>query len=81
MSLTISDEIIRASGLSEQELLLEVILLLFQQNRISLGKASQLSGMTRLQFQHELATRKIPVHYDVEDFEQDLENLRRAGCL
>jgi predicted HTH domain antitoxin len=81
MSLMISDEIIKVSGLSEQELLLEVILMLFQQKRVSIGKASRLSGMTLRQFQHELATRKIPVHYDVEDFEKDLQNLREAGRL
>jgi predicted HTH domain antitoxin len=81
MSLVISDEVIKVSGLSEQELLLEVILMLFQQKRVSIGKASRLSGMTLRQFQHELATRKIPVHYDVEDFEKDLQNLREAGRL
>jgi predicted HTH domain antitoxin len=81
MSLMISDEIIKVSGLSEQELLLEVILMLFQQKRVSIGKASRLSGMTLRQFQHELATRKIPVHYNVEDFEKDWQNLREAGRL
>ncbi|NJM71795.1 MAG: UPF0175 family protein [Scytonema sp. RU_4_4] len=81
MSLIISDDVIRASGFSEQELLLEVILMIFQRKKISIGKASRLAGMTLRQFQHELATRKIPIHYDVEDFEKDLQNLREAGRL
>ena len=81
MSLTIPDDVIRTSGFSEQELLLEVIVMLFQRKKISIGKASRLAGMTLRQFQHELATQKISVHYDVEDFEKDLQNLREAGRL
>ncbi|EDX72080.1 MAG: UPF0175 family protein [Coleofasciculus sp. D1-CHI-01] len=81
MSLVISDEIIRASGLSEPDFLLEIVLLLFKQKKISLAKASHLLGIPRIRFQHELASRQIPIHYDVEDFETDLSNLRAAGRL
>ena len=50
MSLIISDDIVKASGLSEEELLLEIVLMLFRQDKISLGKASELMGMHRMQF-------------------------------
>ncbi len=46
MSLVISDEIVKASGLSEQELMIEFILLLFQQEKISLGKAAELLNIS-----------------------------------
>ncbi|MEA5516676.1 UPF0175 family protein [Nodularia sp. UHCC 0506] len=72
MSLVISDEIVQASGLSEQELMLELIILLFQKNNISIGKASQLAQMPLLQFQTELAQRNITIHYDESDLEVDL---------
>jgi predicted HTH domain antitoxin len=75
MSLFISDEIVQASGLSEQELMLELIILLFQKNNISIGKASQLAQMPLLQFQNELAQRNITIDYDESDLEVDLENL------
>ncbi|BAB74504.1 UPF0175 family protein [Anabaena sp. FACHB-709] len=75
MSLVISDEIVQASGLSEKELILELIILLFQKKNISLGKASQLAQVPLLQFQHELAKRNIPLHYDESDLEIDLQNL------
>ena len=81
MSLVISDEIVKASGISETELLLEIIIMLFKQKKISIGKASHLAGMHLLQFQHELARRQIPVHYDVEDFEADIKTLREMGRL
>lgn len=75
MSLVISEDIVKASGLSEKELILELIILLFQKNKISIGKASQLAQMPLLEFQHELAIRKISIHYDESDLEIDLKNL------
>lgn len=81
MSLVISDEIVRASGLSESELLLELILLLFQQDKLSLGKASELLGMNQIRFQRLLAERGICVHYDVVEFQEDLQHLQSQGWL
>lgn len=75
MSLVISDDIIRASGLSERELLLEIVLMLFRQDKISLGKASELLEIHRMQFQELLTERGICVHYDVAEFQEDLKTL------
>ena len=74
MSLVISDDIVKASGFSESELL-EIVIMLFQQDKISLGKTSELLGMHRMQFQKLLAERGICVHYDVAEFQEDLETL------
>ena len=79
MSLLISDEIVQASGFSEGELLLEIVIMLFQRDKISLGKASELLGMHRLQFQKLLADRDICIHYDVADFQEDLKTLQETG--
>jgi predicted HTH domain antitoxin len=65
MSLVISDEIIRASGLSESGLLLEIVILLFQQDKVSLGKASEILGMSQMSFQRLLSERDIGIHYDM----------------
>jgi predicted HTH domain antitoxin len=48
----------------------QLVILLFQQQRISIGRASQLVKMHLLQFQRELAIRKTPIHYDIADFEK-----------
>ena len=77
MSLVILDDIVKASGFSESELL-EVVIMLFQQDKISLGKASELLGMHRMQFQKLLAERGICVHYDVAEFQQDLKTLQET---
>ena len=81
MSLVISDDIIRASGLSEADLLLEIIVLLFQQEKLSLGKASEILGIPQIRFQRLLDNRGICVHYDVADFREDLQHLSEKGWL
>lgn len=81
MSLVIPDELLKASGLSETELMLEVVIMLFQQERISIGKASQLVGMNQIEFQSLLANRGICIHYDVAEFQEDLKTLQEMGWL
>ncbi len=49
----------------------ELALALFQQDRLSFGKARELAGMTVWAFQQLLGSREIPVHYDVEDYLED----------
>jgi predicted HTH domain antitoxin len=43
----------------------------FQREEISLAKAAELTAMTRIDFQRELARRRLPVHYDSDDLEQE----------
>ena len=76
MSLVISDDLVKASGFSENELFLEIVIMLFRQDKISLGKASELVGLHWMQFQKLLADRDICVHYDVIEFQDDLNNLQ-----
>ncbi len=75
MSLVVSDEIVRASGLSEEELLLEIVLLLFKQDKISLGKAAKLLEMPQIRFQRLMAARGICVHYDVAEYPHGIQHL------
>ncbi|UAJ73919.1 UPF0175 family protein [Synechocystis sp. PCC 7339] len=81
MSLVISDEILKASGLTEFDLLLEIVILLFQQDKISLGKASELLGINQIRLQRLLGDRRICVHYDVAEFQEDLQYLQKKGWL
>ncbi|MDJ0557221.1 MAG: UPF0175 family protein [Microcoleaceae cyanobacterium MO_207.B10] len=81
MSIIIFDEIIKASGMSEDELLLEIILLLFQQEKISLGKAAELLNMSQVRFQGLIANRGICIHYDVPELQEDIQHLTAKGWL
>jgi predicted HTH domain antitoxin len=81
MSLVISDELVQASGLSEVELLQEVVLLLYQREKISLGKASRILGISQLDFQALLTSHNLYIHYDVNDLHEDMQNLQELGLL
>jgi predicted HTH domain antitoxin len=63
--------------ISEIDLRAELAIALFQQQRITLGSASQLAGLHQIEFQQLIAARGICIHYDVEDLEQDLTSLRQ----
>lgn len=76
MSLIIPDEIVQATKMSDAELKQEIAIALFEKRKLTLGQCSQLTGMSQLQFQHLLASRQIPVHYDVAEFEKDLRTLQ-----
>ncbi|WP_254564785.1 UPF0175 family protein [Oscillatoria sp. HE19RPO] len=81
MSLVISEDIVKASGLSEQELIIELVLLLFQQEKISLGKAAELLNYSQVRFQQILSERGINIHYDVEELQEDIQDLTAKGWL
>ncbi|CAN5263886.1 hypothetical protein BH10ACI1_BH10ACI1_25890 [soil metagenome] len=75
MIVEIPDQVIKQSGLSSREILLKVALILFQEERLTLGQASKLAGLHQFEFQKELAKREISVHYGEEDFERDLQTI------
>ena len=75
MSLVIPDEFLQTAKISEAELRWEIAVLLFEQEKITLGAASQFAGMNQLEFQQILGKRKISIHYGVEEFRQDLKTL------
>lgn len=77
MILTLPDEIIDSSRLSRAEILRELAVNLFQQDRLTLGQASQLAEMTQWEFRLLLGSRQIPLHYDVEELEEDLKTIAK----
>ena len=81
MNITIPDEILISAKMSEDDIKLELAILLYQQRKISTGQARRLAGMHLLEFRREIASRGICVNYDVEDFQADIETLKRLGEL
>jgi predicted HTH domain antitoxin len=77
MTIEIPDRIMEKTGLSPESILLEVAIALFQRESVTLAQASQIAGIHQMQFQKELAKREISVHYDVEDFERDMETIKK----
>ncbi len=76
-TLKISDEWLVATRMSAEDVALELAVHLYQIKKVSLGKASELAGVTRLAFQQLLASRNIPLNYDVKEFEADITTLKK----
>jgi predicted HTH domain antitoxin len=76
MSVIIPDEILHAARMTEAEFKQEIAIFLFEKEKLTLPQASRLAGVSRLQFQHLLASRQIPIHYDMAEFEEDLRTLQ-----
>lgn len=60
----LEDAYIAAVGYTEQELKLEIAVMLFEKERLSLRKAAALAEMHWLDFMKEFDQRKIALHYD-----------------
>ena len=52
---------------------LEMALKSYQDGEVSLGRASELSGLSIWEFLDHLASKKIPLNYSLEDLENDLK--------
>lgn len=81
VQLELPEELLQATCMTLEELRLELAIHLFEQGRLSLDKAAELANVPVWQFQQTLAGRGIPMHYDVREYEEDLETLRRLGRL
>jgi predicted HTH domain antitoxin len=76
ITLNLPDSLSQAETFNQSDWLREIAIALFQQERISLSRASKIAGIEIMNFQKLLANRGICVHYDVEDLEQDVQHLR-----
>lgn len=79
MGLIIPEEVLHASHLTPLELKREIAVMLFSQDRLTLGQASELSEMSQRQFLGLLSSRQIPVHYDEAELARDIETVRMLG--
>ena len=75
VSIEIPRQILHATRMTTQELKCELAISLFQRGKLSFGKAREMTGMTVWAFQQLLGSRGASVHYDVEDYEEDLATI------
>ena len=68
MSVTITDDVVRATHLTEAEFAQEIPVYRYEQGRLTLGQPSHLAKIAQSRFQHFLASRGVPVHSDEERF-------------
>ena len=75
MKIEIPEEALNMANLSEDELRLELALFLYKRNIFTLESASKFANMDAYQFQKKLGEKKIPVHYTMDDFRDDLRTV------
>ncbi|ALO16784.1 putative small protein [Salinivirga cyanobacteriivorans] len=80
VSVELPSDILLALNSNEAELKshikISLALRLFQQQKLTLGKAAQLAGVSRLNFEKLLAENGIPIsHLDIDDVYSDSEKL------
>lgn len=75
-SIEIPQAVMDSARISPEEAKRELALSLYGQQRLSIGKARELAGMSLWEFRQLLASRHIAPHYDVQDFDEDLAVLQ-----
>lgn len=80
-TLQIPQDILDSARLTPKDLKVEIAVHLYEEGRLSIGKARELAGMSLWEFRQMLAARGIAPHYDVEDLEEDIATLRELGRL
>lgn len=76
INIEIPREIAMATRMTAEDLRTELAIHLFEQDKISLGKASEMAHMSKWDFMQQLSIRGISLHYDVEEYEHDKAVLR-----
>jgi predicted HTH domain antitoxin len=73
--LEIPQDVLDSARLTVDQLLVELAVHLYEQGRLSIGKAHELAGLSLWEFRQLLGFRQVAPHFAVEDLEQDLETL------
>lgn len=76
MKIDIPETILKASGLSEQEILQLLALTLYDKEKLSIGYASKLANLSQADFIELMGKYGVELKYDVDDLKDDLENLK-----
>jgi predicted HTH domain antitoxin len=73
--LIISGEVLEKSQITAEQLLLEIAIYMYAQQRMSIGQAQRLAKTDRITFQKALAARNICIHFDIDELYDDIQTL------
>lgn len=60
------------ASLTESRAALHLAIGLFTAEEVTLGQAAEAAGLSQAEFMSELGRRRIPMHYGVDEFAEDL---------
>lgn len=61
--------------MTREEWLLDLAIGLYVDQRVTLGRAAEIAGISKPGFLDVLGKRRVPINYDVADLESDLETI------
>ena len=73
----IPDDILLTLKMTSEDVKIELAVHLYETRKLSLEKAKSLAGVSLWEFQNILASRKIPDDYDMEDYKEDINTLKK----
>lgn len=79
MGMLIDDDLLQAARISLPELKLEIAALLYRRERLTLGQAARLAGVSQVRMRLTLAAQGIAPNYGVDDFAEDVKVVRGAS--
>ena len=77
--LEIPQDILDSARLSPADARLELAVALYAQQRLAIGKARELAGLSLWEFRQVLGSRGIAPHYGADDLEDDMSSLREQN--
>ncbi len=80
VQIEIPREVLHAARMTTADIQRELAVHLFAEGKLSFGKAREVAAMGLWEFQQLLASRRIPIHYDIEEYEEDLATLTRLDA-
>lgn len=77
IQIEIPREVLHAARMTAADIQRELAVHLFAEGKLSFGKAREVGRMGFWEFQQLLASRRIPLHYDIAEYEEDMATLAR----
>ena len=80
MPLTVPDDVLRKTGMSEDEARVEIACRLFEAGKLALWPAAQWAGLSRSEFEEEVLDRRIPLYRPTRrDLDAELDAMDKLG--
>jgi predicted HTH domain antitoxin len=81
MTVEVKDEQLRGLRMTPERLKLEAAVGLYASEDVTLGQAAAIAGVSQSEFLHALGRHGICMHYDLPEFESDLQTLEKLGRI
>ena len=79
MTLTVSLSAILEGKMQPQMVKLHLAAGVFAASEVTLGQGAAIAGISQTEFMSELSRRRIPLHYDHQEFAEDLKTIARLN--